>query len=155
MFKFISKETDNIVAPVNGKCIKIEEVLDKVFSTKMMGDGFAIIPSTNVIASPIEGTIIMLPDSKHAFGIKNKKGLEILVHVGLDTVKLNGKGFEVLVKIGDRVESNTPILKFDNTIMEENTIDMTTMIIFISGYDKEVQLDYYNQIVNRGDILIK
>lgn len=155
MFKFIRKETNDIVAPVNGKCIEIEKVPDKVFSSKMMGDGFAIIPSDEIIAAPIDGKIVMLANSKHAFGMKNGKGLEVLVHVGLDTVKLNGKGFELLGKVGDNVKKNTPILKFNKDIMKENNIDMTTMVIFTSGYEKEVLLDCYDQMINRGDILIK
>ena len=117
MFKFMNKQDGGIVSPIDGKCINIEDVPDKVFSTRMMGDGFAIIPSDNIVVSPVDGIIVMIPNSKHAFGIKTRSGVEILVHVGLDTVNLKGRGFETFVKVGDKVKKNMPILKFDDNII--------------------------------------
>ena len=141
MFKFMNKQDGGIVSPIDGKCINIEDVPDKVFSTRMMGDGFAIIPSDNIVVSPVDGIIVMIPNSKHAFGIKTRSGVEILVHVGLDTVNLKGRGFD--------------ILKFDDNIMDEMNIDKTTMVIFTAGYNQSIKLECYDREVHRGDTLIK
>mgnify|MGYP000010728276 FL=1 len=155
MFKFMNKQDGGIVSPIDGKCINIEDVPDKVFSTRMMGDGFAIIPSDNIVVSPVDGIIVMIPNSKHAFGIKTRSGVEILVHVGLDTVNLKGRGFETFVKVGDKVKKNMPILKFDANIMDEMNIDKTTMVIFTAGYNQSIKLECYDREVHRGDTLIK
>ncbi|MBS5986654.1 PTS glucose transporter subunit IIA [Clostridium sp.] len=154
MFEFLKKESNEIVAPISGTCIKIEETPDKVFSSKMMGDGFAIIPSSDLVCAPIDGTIEMIASTKHAFGIKNKKDIEILVHIGLDTVDLEGKGFEVLVSTGTKVKRGTPIIKFDSSFMKENNKDMTTMVIFTSDYDKPICLEANGKEINKGDVLI-
>ena len=86
----------------------------------MMGDGFAIIPSDGTIVSPVDGTIINIFPTKHAFGILSDSGREILIHVGIDTVKLEGKGFEALVTENDRVEKGQPLLKVDLDYIEKN-----------------------------------
>ena len=154
MFGFFRKESNEIVSPIRGKCIPIEDVKDQVFASKMMGDGFAIIPSGNRVVSPIDGEIVLIPASKHAVGLKARNGIEILVHVGLDTVNLNGRGFKVLKSKGDKVKAGEALIEFDSMIMKEKDIDMTTMVIFTSGYDKEIKLDCYGKEVNAGEVLI-
>ena len=88
MFGFLKKSQDNgtdgFVAPVTGKCISIEEVADAVFSSKMMGDGFAIVPTGDTVVAPADGEIVMIPESKHAFGMKTKDGVELLVPAPFD-----------------------------------------------------------------------
>ena len=84
-----------------------------------------------------------------------KLEVEILVHVGLDTVNLKGRGFEIFVKVGDKVKKNMPILKFDDNIMDEMNIDKTTMVIFAAGYNQSIKLECYDREVHRGDTLIK
>lgn len=155
MFGFLKKDRKVIVAPVSGKCIPIEEVSDPVFSTKMMGDGFAIVPSEETVAAPADGEIVMIPDSKHAFGLKTKSGVELLVHIGLDTVNLNGEGFTILQEQGAKVKAGTPIIRFDRKFMEEKGIDLTTMVIFTDGKDGEVSLSRYGQTVKTGDELME
>jgi len=154
MFGFLKKESGEVVAPVKGKCIRIEEVLDQVFSSKMMGDGFAVVPDSDTVVSPMNGEIVMIPESKHAFGMKTKSGVELLVHIGLDTVELNGKGFPVLAKQGSRVKPGDPVIRFDKAFMEEKGINLTTMVIFTGGFDKEIKLSVYDQNVNAGDVVI-
>ena len=155
MFGFLKKSqgsgTDGFVAPVTGKCISIEDVADAVFSSKMMGDGFAIVPTGDTVVAPADGEIVMIPESKHAFGMKTKDGVELLVHIGLDTVNLNGQGFEVLTKQGSRVKAGTPVIRFDRSFMEGKGIDLTTMLVFTGGYDKPVALSCVGQTVNAGD----
>ena len=92
----------------------------------MMGDGFAIIPSDGTIVSPVDGTIVNFFPTKHAFGILSDSGREILIHVGIDTVKLEGKGFEALVAQDDRVEKGQPLLKVDLTILRKHATSIIT-----------------------------
>lgn len=155
MFNFFRKESNEIAAPISGKCISIEEVNDQVFSSRMMGDGFAIIPMDDIVCSPVDGEIVLIAATKHAFGIKCKDGVELLVHIGLDTVNFNGEGFEVIAKQGNRVKKGAPIIKIDRKFMEDNSVDLTTMIIFTSGNDKKIEVSYYNKNVKVGDILIR
>lgn len=135
MFDLFKKKID-VFPPVSGKIINIESVNDEVFSSKMMGDGKAIIPDSNIITAPISGSIetFILP-SAHAFGIKSSEGLEILVHVGLDTVTLKGNGFTPLKKQGDFVNKGDPIIKLDTTILQNSGLDLTTMVV-VTNSDK-------------------
>lgn len=149
-----SKNKMVFVSPVKGKCIPIEEVKDSVFASKVMGDGFAVEPSGDLVVSPADGEIVMIPDTRHAVGIKTKNDVEILVHIGVDTVDLKGKGFQTLISVGSRVKAGTPLIRFDAGFMKENNIDMTTMVVFTSGYDREVSLNCYGREVDAGELLI-
>lgn len=149
--KEINKE---ICAPVDGECIPLEEVSDKVFSSKMMGDGFAIEPTNNIICAPIEGEIVLIPSTKHAFAIKRSDGLEVLVHIGIDTVNLNGKGFKALRKQGEKVKIGESIIEFDREYIKEKSIQLTTMVILTAGYNKEVKLTKRHQQVKGKEIIL-
>ncbi|RMC23869.1 MULTISPECIES: PTS glucose transporter subunit IIA [unclassified Lactobacillus] len=159
MFKLFSKKVKSeIVAPVSGKLVKMNDVNDDIFSQKMMGDGFAIIPSgvTSEIVSPIDAEVIMIPETKHAIGLKSKQGLEILIHIGLETVNLNGKGFELLVNQGDKVIKKQPLLKIKPQFFIDNGYDPTTIVVFTKGYDKQVNpIVKYDSQVSAGDIVVK
>lgn len=101
---FFKKKNKAFYAMANGKSVAIEDVPDEVFATKMMGDGIAIQPIEGKIYAPCNGKVTMVMDNtKHAVGIENEDGMEILIHVGLDTVNLGGVGFEVFVQVGDQV----------------------------------------------------
>ncbi len=90
---------------------------DEVFASKIMGDGLAIIPTTSIVKSPADGEIIVvMEESKHAVGIKFENGIEALIHVGIDTVSMNGEGFEVFVKQGDSVKKDKILIMFDRRI---------------------------------------
>ncbi|MFC6177748.1 glucose PTS transporter subunit IIA [Companilactobacillus huachuanensis] len=106
--EFATNESQ-LFAPVDGKFINIEELKDDVFSQKMLGDGYAIEPSNGDIYANVEGTIESVFPTKHAIGIKSLSGAEILLHLGLDTVELKGKPFDILVKEGDSVKEDTKI----------------------------------------------
>jgi N-acetylglucosamine PTS system EIICBA or EIICB component len=120
----------DFVMPIEGKIIPITEVEDQVFSQKMMGDGFAVVPSKGSVVSPVNGEIINVFPTKHAIGIKSKQGYELLIHVGLDTVQLNGEGFTVLVKEGDQITKGQEILKFDLDFIQKSATSSVTPIIF-------------------------
>lgn len=129
MFKFLKKQNNAVYSPVQGISIPLEKVKDQVFSTKLMGDGCAIIPTSNTICAPVDGKLILVADTAHAFGIQMQNGAEILVHIGLDTVALKGKGFQILQQVGAIVKRGDPIISFQADYLINDTLDMTTMVI--------------------------
>ena len=129
MFGFFKKKTDSAVyAPVKGKCIDITEVNDEGFSSKIMGDGVAVIPEESVIKAPADGKLTMIFETGHAFGMKADNGLELLLHIGIDTVNEKGNGFKILKKSGDAVKKGTPVVELELETLKEK-YDMTTMVI--------------------------
>lgn len=129
MFNLLKSRCDNnIYSPVNGKCIDISEVEDIGFASKAMGDGVAFIPINDVVVSPCDGTLKMVFRTGHAFGIKADNGLEILIHIGIDTVNLEGKGFTVLKGINEKIKKGDPIVIFD---LEEVQKSYDTSILMI------------------------
>ncbi|MBE3569429.1 MAG: PTS transporter subunit IIABC [Bacillales bacterium] len=119
-----------IISPLKGEIKPLSEVPDPVFAEKMMGDGFAIMPEEGTIVSPVNGKIVNLFPTKHAIGILSDGGKEILIHVGIDTVKLNGEGFEALVNQDDHVEAGQPLLKVDLDLVKSKAPSVITPIIF-------------------------
>jgi N-acetylglucosamine PTS system EIICBA or EIICB component len=118
------------IMPIEGEIISLHEVPDQVFSQKMMGDGFGIVPSKGSVVSPVDGEILNVFPTKHAIGIKSKQGYEILIHVGVDTVNLKGEGFTVLVKEGEQITKGQEILKFDLDFIKKSAHSTVTPIIF-------------------------
>ncbi|MBS4205939.1 glucose-specific PTS transporter subunit IIBC [Lederbergia citrea] len=142
---------DKIVSPITGELKPISEVPDAVFSQKMMGDGFAVIPTDGKIVSPVDGKIINVFPTKHAIGILSESGREILIHVGIDTVKLNGEGFEVFVSEGDTVKAGQPLLQVDLTFIAANAPSTMTPIVFTNLAEGEtISLETSGQ-VKAGD----
>lgn len=121
---------EDIVSPVNGDLMDISNVPDAVFSQKMTGDGFAFLPHDGVICSPVYGKIFNVFPSKHAIGIMSDGGKEVLVHFGVNTVKLKGHGFTVLVQEGDLVSAGQPIMEVDLDYVKENAPSIISPIIF-------------------------
>lgn len=120
---------------VNGDIIELKDVKDEAFSSKSLGDGLAFIPSDGIIKSPFDSIVDALPSSKHAIGLSLDCGIELLIHIGIDTVNLQGRGFEVLVKEGDRILQGQDLIKFDiETLIKENYD--TTVIMVITNMDK-------------------
>ncbi|MGO3789958.1 MAG: PTS sugar transporter subunit IIA [Enterococcus gilvus] len=139
MFGFGKKEKE-IHAPVDGELIEINQVSDPVFSTKAMGEGFAINPSNGMIFSPIKGTVTSIFPTKHAIGLVDKDGLEVLIHIGIDTVELAGEGFELLVAEGAKVKPSTPLVKVDLDYLAEKGKEATTMIVFPNLKEKKLSI---------------
>ena len=136
MFDFLKKNKGRkIVAPISGSLIPIEYVEDDVFSQKMMGDGFAVKPSDDVIYSPVKGKITTVFPTKHAIGITTPEGLEILVHMGLDTVDLKGAPFEVYVDAGQEVDTDTKLARMDLDQVKAAGLD-TTIVVVYTNMDK-------------------
>lgn len=129
---------EKIYAPLTGKLIPLEKVNDAVFSSKMMGDGVAIIPEDGKVYAPCDGVVTVAFPTGHAMGIKSNHGCELLIHAGLNTVELNGEGFTVLKKVDDKVSKGDLLFEFDKEFMEKKGYDMTTPIIITntSEYNK-------------------
>ncbi|WP_110926124.1 glucose-specific PTS transporter subunit IIBC [Bacillus massiliglaciei] len=125
-----NENTESLISPIKGELVPITDVPDAVFAEKMMGDGFAIIPEEGLIVAPADGEIVNLFPTKHALGILTEGGREILIHVGIDTVKLEGKGFEALVSQGDKVKAGQPLLKADLDYIKEHATSTITPIVF-------------------------
>lgn len=138
---------DHFVSPLRGEIKPITEVPDAVFSGKMMGDGFAILPSEGVVVSPVDGKIINFFPTKHALGILSTSGREILIHVGIDTVNLKGEGFEALVQENDEVQMGQPLLKVDLEVIKEKVPSIMTPIVFANlAEGEEVQLQKEGEV---------
>lgn len=131
MFDFFkNKYSRDIYAPINGRYLPIEEVKDEVFAKKVLGDGFAIIPEDGNIVAPFKGEVVMLFPTKHAIGIRNQEGIELLIHVGMDTVNMEGKGFTSFVKVGSKIDIGTPLIHFDKEELESQGYDLTIPCVF-------------------------
>ena len=124
--------TRTVEAPVAGKLVPITEVNDKVFASKALGDGVGIVPSDGHVVAPVAGVLMTVPESGHAFGIKTDDGVEVLVHVGIDTVQLEGKGFELDVAKDQRVEAGDLLAKVDLDAVKAAGYDTTTMVVVIN-----------------------
>lgn len=133
-------KTVQLMAPVSGNAVALERVPDPVFAEKMMGDGLAIEPSEGLVVSPVDGEIMQVFPTKHAIGIRAKNGAEILIHIGLETVSLNGEGFQTFIKEGDKVRVGDKLVAFDLEIIKEKAKSTVTPII-ITNTDKAASLD--------------
>ncbi|MFZ1758616.1 MAG: glucose PTS transporter subunit IIA [Streptococcus suis] len=129
----LSEET--LVSPLSGNVVALENVNDPVFSSGAMGKGLAVKPSEGVVYAPADAEVTIAFETGHAYGLKTASGAEILIHIGIDTVSMNGNGFEKLVVTGDKVKAGTPIAKFDVAKIAEAGLDDTTMIIVTNTAD--------------------
>lgn len=141
------------VAPANGELIPIDQVQDEVFSQKMMGEGFAVVPENGEIAAPITGTIVSVFPTKHAIGIKTEDGIEVLLHMGIDTVDLGGEAFEIKVHEGEKVKAGKVVAIADLAKIQEAD-KMTTMIVVFTNGDK-IENYHYDKtgLVSRGETI--
>lgn len=133
-------------APLTGRIIPIEEVPDAVFSQKIMGNGVGIEPTGNTVYAPADGTIsVVMEDSKHACGISLENGVELLIHVGIDTVEMNGDGFELFVKAGDKVSCGDPLISFSPEKIEKAGHPKTTAFI-IAGEGDATNFKFHTNV---------
>ncbi|MCG5102527.1 PTS system trehalose-specific EIIBC component [Oceanobacillus alkalisoli] len=126
-------EKEIIIAPLSGKVTALENVPDPTFAEKMMGDGLAIEPTDGKVVSPVNGEVVVTFPTKHAIGLKTESGIEILIHVGLETVHMDGEGFEVHVEQGERVKVGDPLITFDLQLIKERAASHITPIIITAG----------------------
>ena len=143
----VKVESGVVYAPIKGKAIALEEVNDGVFSAGMLGKGIGIEPAEGRAVSPVNGTVSVVFDTKHAIGITSDEGIEVLIHIGLDTVQLNGEPFNVHVKVGDKVKVGDLLAEFDMDKIKEAGYKTVTPII-ISNTDAYSDV----KVLAKGDI---
>lgn len=153
LFNFKNKKCV-VVSPISGEIFPITECEDKVFSQKIMGDGFLVKPENGELFSPVTGKVSMVFETKHAIAFTTTDGFEVLVHIGMDTVKLNGEGYEILVKTGDKVKCGQRIGNIDLSLIKERGYLAHTPVVITNLDGKEISLmktgrcSYGEEIIN-------
>lgn len=143
-----------ISSPMTGTVVKMEDVKDNVFASKMMGDGIAVLPSEGKVFAPFDGEINVTFPTGHAVGIHGKDGCDVLIHVGIDTVKLEGKGFRYHIQNGDKVKKGDLLLEFDIPLIKEAGYDVTTPVIIVNTDSyKEIIKTEAGTVQNGDDLL--
>ncbi|MDT0967022.1 glucose-specific PTS transporter subunit IIBC [Staphylococcus pseudintermedius] len=135
-----------IVAPCDGEVIPLSEVPDQVFSGGMMGDGVGFIPRQSEIVAPFHGKVKALFPTKHAIGIESTDGVELLIHIGIDTVKLNGEGFESFVKVGDEVAEGQLLMKVDLEYMQQHAPSIVTPMIVTNLGERQIEVEDVKEV---------
>lgn len=147
----ISDISSGVVAPMDGECISITEVNDPTFSKKIIGDGFAIEPTLGSVYSPISGKITSIFPTKHAITLNSDDGKDVLLHMGIDTVELGGKGFEIYVDAGQTVKAGEKIAQMDLAYIKSMGKQTTTMVVFPEG---EATFDIKSHDVCHGNLVV-
>lgn len=153
-FKKKKKNVLSLLAPINGTCISLSEVPDEVFSSKMMGDGVAIKPTSNKLFAPTDGKVTFIAETKHAIGFVTTDGQELLIHVGLDTVSLNGEGFSLSVDVNQEVRAGKQLLSFNQTFIEDNQLNLITPIILLENKNLNLEQLTIGTDVIAGETII-
>lgn len=135
-----AEETNELYAPMKGEVLDVSKSADPAFASKAMGEGVAINPSEGVIYAPADGTISLIFPTKHAMGITLNSGVELLIHAGIDTVKMEGKGFETFVETGVKVKKGDKLLSFDMDLVKEKGYQTQTMFLVADAKGKEVEV---------------
>lgn len=150
-----SKKLGKLYSPLEGKYIKLENCGDPTFASGTMGQGFAIDPSKGILYAPFNGEVTMLFDTKHAIGLKSNDGLEVLIHIGMDTVKLNGSAFKTKFKVGDKFLLGQKIMKFDIKKIKKNNLSIITTVIVTNASDlKMLTINKNEQKLNNEKSII-
>ncbi|RDY26454.1 PTS glucose transporter subunit IIA [Romboutsia weinsteinii] len=159
IFRGKQENTEEIAILTNGKLVDISQVPDQVFSTRMMGDGFAMDTIDGKIFSPVAGKVEVVFQTKHAVAITSNDGREILIHLGVDTVNLDGKGFEVFVQVGQEVKVGDKLVDMDVNFVEKNAKSSMPIVVFTNlNEDEAVEINEGNATVgelNRIKIIKK
>ena len=154
MFGFLKRKIREVYAPVDGQVVALESVKDDVFSQKMVGDGVAVIPMSNRFRAPIDGVVSKIFSTNHAYSIKSEKDLEVMVHIGLETVALDGKGFTRIANEGDEVKAGDIIIEADLSYISEHAKDIITPVIILEESDVK-EIDKKLDIVKAGDMIME
>lgn len=145
------KRGEVLKAPLAGKTIKMSDVPDPTFGQELLGKGVAIIPSVGKVVAPIDGTVEMIFDTKHAISMSSDSGIQLIIHVGLDTVTLKGEPFTTHVEAGQKVKAGDLLLEFDIKAIQSAGLDTVTPIVICNTSDyKEIEA-YVGKNVNLGD----
>lgn len=150
-----NKGAGSICAPLSGRVVPLSEVNDPTFAQEILGKGAAIIPAENTVVSPVNGTVEMVFDTLHAIGLRSEDGAEVLIHIGLDTVKLGGKYFKAFVKNGDTVKTGDPLVEFDMEKIKAEGYDVITPVIISNTMEYGDIIAVSDQEIKAGEGLIK
>ena len=153
--KLVSDDNANadaieIIAPLSGEIVNIEDVPDVVFAEKIVGDGIAIKPAGNKMVAPVNGTIGKIFETNHAFSIESTDGIELFVHFGIDTVELKGEGFTRIAEEGQEVKIGDTIIEFDLALLEEKAKSTLTPVV-ISNMDEIKELHKLSGAITVGE----
>ena len=150
----LNTEVKEIKSPISGKVIELEKVNDPVFSSGAMGKGVAIEPLDNKVYAPVNGTIEFIADTKHAIGLLSEDGVEVLIHVGMDTVKMNGRGFNVKTAVNSKIKEGDLLLEFDRDIIEKEGYSLITPVVITNADNYEDKILCINEEVKNGMSII-
>ncbi|MDR0921116.1 MAG: beta-glucoside-specific PTS transporter subunit IIABC [Lactobacillales bacterium] len=150
-----TKSVTTIMAPVSGKLVSLKNVPDEVFSEEMIGKGCAIIPIDPIFVSPVNGVVTALYETNHAIGLKSEEGVEVLIHIGIDTVKLEGQYFSAKIQIGDCVEVGTPLMSVELEKIEAAGYDIITPIVITNSSDYTEILPIETSMVKASQPVMK
>ncbi|SFV66765.1 PTS system, glucose-specific IIA component [hydrothermal vent metagenome] len=154
MFGLFKKSKQVIISPMDGDIIPLEDVPDEVFSKGLSGDGMAIVPLSGTVVAPIDGVVSRIFPTNHAFLISKKNGIEVMVHIGLDTVELKGEGFERLVEEGAKVSSGTPIISVDLDYLESRGKKIVTPVLI--NCEKNIKIEKHKiGTIREGEMLME
>ena len=149
MFGFL-KSSLELLAPVSGKVVELSSVPDEVFATKLAGDGVAIEPTDDIFVAPADGELVLIFKTNHAFCIRLDNGIEVLVHIGIDTVNLKGEFFERLAVEGTKVKVGDPIVKVNRAKIAEKGYSLITPVL-IANMDAVKEINYFHdKLVKSG-----
>ena len=153
MFGLKKQKERAVYSPADGIAVKLTDVPDEAFSQGILGLGAAVIPKTGNIYSPVDGEIIDITDTKHAFCITADDGTEILLHIGIDTVKLKGEGFCVKIVSGDKVKAGAKIAEVDLEVLEKNSISKHTPVILTEAQNYNITQVHEGEVFGGKDVL--
>ena len=143
----------DIAAPLSGMIVPLESVPDPVFAQKIVGDGVSIDPTSSEVLAPVAGEVVQLHGAHHALTLRSDGGLEVLVHVGIDTVMLRGEGFTPLVTVGQRVARGQPLIRFDLDVLACKAKSLLTEVI-ITNMDAVASIEPRSGMIAAGETLM-
>ena len=143
---------DRVFSPISGKFMTLEEVKDDAFSSGVMGPGFGIYPQSASVMSPFDGKVVMVFPTGHAIGLRRKDGLEVLIHIGIDTVNLQGKGFDILISMDENVRKGQKLVDFDKELLAEMKLDPTVIFVFTNWEEYDIEINNQAFISNKDVI---
>lgn len=156
MLDFLKKKADglDLYAIIDGEMIDITQVSDPVFAERMLGDGVAFVPTSEIVYAPADGKVMMLAKSTHAIGLKLDSGLEVLIHIGLDTVALNGEGFKANVSNHQRVKKGDALISFDSNFMNSKGINMIVILVITNTSQFKFVKQPFSRVIAGVDKII-
>lgn len=155
-FKKKESQSEIVLRPIsNGKVIALEKIPDKVFASGVLGEGVGFIFKGEEVYAPCDGEIVLIAETKHAIGMRTVNGAELLIHVGLDTVNLNGEGMEVHVSVHQKVKTGDKLITINRKLIESKGISLTTPVVVSNTNEYNIELLKVDTMVELEDEIIR